>query len=108
MHLRLFEIRKEIEILENPVFRKIYEDVHFNKKLVNNNKNLSVEQKPSIYIVTKKDSLPKQMEYLEAAKALIGNDDPVNMLPSLKVCDHLYCYHLHVFESKNGFLCYFI
>lgn len=85
MHLRLVEIRNEIEMLENPVLRKIYEDINFNAKVIKNTKNASVDQKPSVYIVTKKATLQKQMEYLEVAKTLIGSDEVVNMLPSLKV-----------------------
>lgn len=79
--LRLIEIRNEIEMLQNPLLRKAYEEVHF-ESVDNNN---AANQKPSIFIVTKKDSIAKQIEYLEAAKGLIPNNEMVNMLPSLKV-----------------------
>lgn len=83
LQLRMIEIRNEIEMLENPVFRRTYEDVHFKAK--SNNNTIKYDQKANVYIVTKKDTVTRQMEYLEAARKLIGVDELVEFVPSLKV-----------------------
>lgn len=83
MQLRMMEIRNEIEMLENPVFRRTYEDVHFKAKA--NNNNVKYDQKSNVYIVTKEDSFNKQMEYFESARKLVGDNEIVKFIPSLKV-----------------------
>lgn len=83
MQLRMLEIRNEIEMLENPVFRQTYEDVKFKTK--SNNNNIKYDQKSNVYIVTKEDTFDKQLVYFEAAKKIVGTDEAVKFVPSLKV-----------------------
>lgn len=83
MQLRMMEVRNEIEMLENPVFRRTYEDVHFKTK--SNNNNVKYDQTSNVYIVTKEDSFTKQLEYFESARNVIGADEIVKLVPSLKV-----------------------
>lgn len=83
IQLRLVQIRNEIEILENPMFRRTYEEIYFTPK--NSMKGPLKSLNPSNFIVTKKDTISGQIEYLDAAKAIIGTDQMVNLLPSLKV-----------------------
>lgn len=82
MQLRMMEIRNKIEMLENPVMRKTYEDVHFNT----NNNVKSNDHKLNVFVVTKDDTIAKTVEYLNAAKIAIGADEIVKLMPSLKVC----------------------
>lgn len=83
LQLRMIEIRNEIEMLENPVFRRTYEDVHFKAK--SNSNKVKYDQKANVHIVTKRETLNRQMEYLEAARKIIGSDEVVKFVPSLKV-----------------------
>lgn len=84
MQLRMIEIRNEIEMLENPVIRKTYEDVHFKAK--SNNNDSKYDQKANVYIVTTENTIAKQMEYFNLIKRTIGGDEVVKCVPSLKVC----------------------
>lgn len=83
MQLRMIEIRNEIEMVENPVFRRTYEEIHF--KVKSNNNNIKNDEKANVYIVTNKDTFAKHMEYFEAAKRLVGANEVVHFVPSLKV-----------------------
>lgn len=83
MQLRLVEIRNEVEMLVNPMFRRTYEDLHFKAESKNN--NTKYDETANVFIVTKEDTINKQMEYLDAAKKLLGSDEIVKFSPSLKV-----------------------
>lgn len=85
MQLRMLEIRNEIEMLENPVIRKTYEEVHFKAKS-SNDATSKYDRKSNVYVVTKPDTIDKQMEYFESVKKLIGADEVVKCSPSLMVC----------------------
>lgn len=85
MQLRMIEIRNQIEMLENPVIRKTYESINFKVKQVNNNDRIC-DETPNVYIVTKEDTITKQMEYFDAAKKMIGADVVVKFVPTLMVC----------------------
>lgn len=85
MQLRMLEIRNEIEMLENPVIRKTYEDVHIKVKSNSNAADKS-DQKPNVYVVTMADTINKQMEYFESIQKMIGADEVVKCAPSLLVC----------------------
>lgn len=85
MQLRMLEIRNEIEMLENPIIRKTYENVHFKVKS-NNNATDKCDQKANVYVVTKADTIDKQMDYFDTVKQLIGADEIVKCAPSLMVC----------------------
>lgn len=80
LHLRLAVIRNEIELLENPEMRKIYEEINFQPKAVTNGDGYA-----NVFIVTKEDTIAHQIEYLTAAKAAIDNDKVVKIVPTLKV-----------------------
>lgn len=80
-HLRLAVIRNEIEMLENPDMRKIYEEINFPKE-----NGGAADKKPlGSYIVVKDDTIPNQINYLDAAKAFVGNEEIVKIISSLKV-----------------------
>lgn len=83
MQLRMMEIHNKIDMLENPVIRQTYEDVHF--KVKSNNNNVKYDQKANLYVVTKEDTFAKQMEYFEAARRMVGADEVIKFVPSLKV-----------------------
>lgn len=83
MQFRMMEIRNEIEMLENPVFRRTYEDVHFKAK--SNNNYVKYDQKSNVYIVTNENPLTMQIDYLKSARRLVGADEIVKIIPSLKV-----------------------
>lgn len=85
MQLRMLEIRNEIEMLENPVIRKTYEDVHFKVKSNNSTMTGEGDHKSNIFIVTMMDTIGKQMEYFDAVKKMINADEIVNFAPSLMV-----------------------
>lgn len=88
MQLRMLEIRNEIEMLENPVIRRTFEDVHF--KVKSNNK---FDQKSNIHVVTMVDTINKQMAYFDTVKRMIDTDgmgsEIVKFTPSLMVCTTL-------------------
>lgn len=84
MQLRMLEIRNEIEMLENPVIRKTYEDVHFKVKS-NNNAADKCDQKSNVHIVTMVDTIKKQLEYFDTIGKIVGDDEIVKFAPSLKV-----------------------
>lgn len=83
INLRMMEIRNEMGMLENPIFRRTYEDIHF--KVKSNNNNVKYDQKANVYVVTKEDTFTKQMEFFDAAKRLIGAEEVVKFAPSLMV-----------------------
>lgn len=91
-HLRLAVIRNEIEMLENPVMRKIYEEINFPKE----NGCLSDKKPSSSYIVVKDNTIPNQINYLDAAKAFVGNEDVVKIISSLKV----RLRHMHFLKNR--------
>lgn len=84
LHLRLAVIRNEIELLENPVMRKIYEEINFPPKAIANELDAR-DQKVNVFIVTKEDTIGHQMEYLAAAKGFIDEEKVVKIVPTLKV-----------------------
>lgn len=81
IQLRLVQIRNEIEILESPILRETYENVHFPTKNIAKDSS----KNPRVFVVTKEDTIAKQIEYLESAKSVVAADGTVNLLPSLKV-----------------------
>lgn len=84
LHLRLAVIRNEIELLENPEMRQIYEEINFQPKGIAD-KMSAIDQQANVFIVTKEDTIDHQMEYLTAAKAFINADKVVKIIPTLKV-----------------------
>lgn len=89
LHLRLAVIRNEIELLENPAMRKIYEEINFQPKITGNDRNPS-----SVLIVTKTDTIDHQMEYLAAIRKRIAENKVVKISPTLKV--RLFVVHMPV------------
>lgn len=86
LHLRLAVIRNEIELLENPEMRRVYEEINFNTKPSNDNGS-----EAKSYIVTSRGTIDKQIEYFNAAKSFIGDDKIVHVVPSLKVSGVHHC-----------------
>lgn len=84
LHLRLAVIRNEIELLENPAMRQIYEEINFQPKAVEHGMN-GCDRAPSVFIVTKDDTIGHQIEYLTAAKASVGDEKMIKIIPTLKV-----------------------
>ncbi|XP_031623409.1 protein nessun dorma isoform X2 [Contarinia nasturtii] len=80
MQLRMIQIRNEIEVLENPVLRRTYENINFKVKPNNNN-----DQKAKVYSVTN-GTLDRQLEYFESIRKLVDGRESVTFLPSLKDC----------------------
>lgn len=80
IHLRLAIIRNEIELLENTEMRQIYDEINFQSK-----PQLMGTSEPNIYLVTKRETIEKQMECLEVAKSIIGSHKMVQFISSLKV-----------------------
>lgn len=84
-HLRMAVIRNEIELLENPEMRQIYEEINFTQPKAVTNGLDARDRKPQVFIVTREDTISHQMEYLSTAKTFIGDDEVVKIIPSLKV-----------------------
>lgn len=82
LHLRLAVIRNEIELLENPEMRKIYEEINFKEK---GTEKPNANHKPMNYIVTRDDTLDNQIEYLKAVKSYTQTNKLVKIIPTLKV-----------------------
>lgn len=96
LHLRLAMIKSELEMLENPELRKIYNDTKFDDEKClkrhigheGNEKQLKEEYitaKHIAYIVTLPIGIEKQIQFLSAIKKFIGEDSLVQMCPSLQV-----------------------
>lgn len=105
LHLRLATIRNEIELLENPQMRKIYEEMKYSRKLNNADKNwkrcadnIKSDCKPiRTYIVSLPGSLNNQLKYLDMVKAMIPVDKSVQIVSSLQealdicnACDEIF------------------
>lgn len=89
LHLRLTLIKAEVELLENPDTRRMYEDIHFPEK--------PESDTPNNYIVSRNGTIPQHLSYLEAVKKCIPDDKSVKIVPSLQDClkicapfDHIY------------------
>lgn len=88
LHLRLTVIKSEVEVLENPETRKMYEEIHFPKLETNS---------PNNYIVSRDGTIPQHLSFLEAVKKCIPDEQSVKIVPGLQDClkisspsDHIY------------------
>lgn len=81
----MVQIRNEIEMLQNPTLRKAYEEVNFKMESASNRSGKKTSDKPSVFIVTSKLPISQQIEYMEAAKIHVPNNEAVTLLPTLKV-----------------------
>uniref|UniRef100_A0A182NTS0 Transcription initiation factor TFIID subunit 13 n=1 Tax=Anopheles dirus TaxID=7168 RepID=A0A182NTS0_9DIPT len=82
LNLRLNTIKNEINILENPVMRSVFEKVRFGGE-----KSEGAEQMS--YIVTQAVPLDEQLEYLGSVKTMMDLQTPVKMCDSLQhALDH--------------------
>lgn len=59
LHLRLFVIRNEIEMLEIPEMHQIYEEIRFLPKTITNGLN-DADRKANVFIVTKKSTFHRR------------------------------------------------
>lgn len=109
LHLRMSMIRNEIELLENPDMRKVYEDMFLNdgdffkKSNFQNMKSFDDQINgsfgkiqdynyskldvvcPVIYFISTLNTVTEQINLLEKVKNLIDNTYPILMLNSLQV-----------------------
>ncbi|XP_052896090.1 protein nessun dorma isoform X2 [Anopheles moucheti] len=82
LNLRMNTIKNEINILENPVMRSVFEKVRFGSGKVKGETSMS-------YIVTQAASLDEQLTYLQSAKELMDPKISVKMCDSLQhALDH--------------------
>lgn len=81
LHLRLAVIKNEIELLENPEMRIMYEEIHFSTKSNNGNEHGETTN----YIVSRDGTISQHISYLEAAKAFIPEDKSIKIIPILQV-----------------------
>ncbi|XP_055921308.1 protein nessun dorma [Eupeodes corollae] len=86
LHLRLTIIRSEIEMLENPEMRKIYEEIKFDddKSLKRALDEKLDKRKPIAYIVTDPFTFEKQMQFMLLAGKFVGEQKLIQMCPSLQ------------------------
>ncbi|XP_050088743.1 protein nessun dorma isoform X1 [Anopheles aquasalis] len=83
LNMRLAAIKNEMEILENPAMRPVFEKVRFG-----NDKNIT-EQSRLAFIVTQIDTVENQLVYLERTKRLIDGETQVKLCESLQhALDH--------------------
>lgn len=94
LHLRLAVIRNEIELLENPAMRQIYEEINFQPKAIANELD-GRKQKANVFIVTKENTIGHQIEYLAATKALIDAVQVVKIIPTLRVSSVKHQLEIH-------------
>lgn len=80
LHLRLTLIKSEVEVLENPETRKMYEEIHFPAKADTDT------DKPNSYIVSRDGTITQHLSYLEAVKKCISADKLVKIVPGLQEC----------------------
>lgn len=82
LHLRLNAIKNEIDILENPAMREVYEKVRFEE----NNTAFEVEGEVTAeaFVVTHVGTLDQQMQYLNEAKRYIDQRRIVRICDSLQ------------------------
>lgn len=81
LHLRMAVIKNEIELLENPEMRKMYEEIHFSTKVDGQSSG------STNYVVSRDGTIAQHMNYLEAAKVFIAQDKSVKIIPALQVSD---------------------
>ncbi|XP_011200342.2 protein nessun dorma [Bactrocera dorsalis] len=102
LHLRLAMIRNEIELLENPEMRRIFQEIKFpEEKYFNENEqnDISSEKKLGrIYFVMAPCTLDQQIYLLQIAKKRIPKDALVQNVPTLQEilnsCNNYDCIYL--------------
>lgn len=82
LHLRLNTIKNEIDILENPEMREVYEKVRFSDD--NASFETGSELTAESFIVTHVGTLDQQMQYLDEAKKYIEKGKIVRICDSLQ------------------------
>lgn len=83
LHLRLAVIRNEIELLENPEMRQMYEEIHFPTRITDT--DLNVKKRPNIFMVSMEGTISDQIKYMNAAKAHVSEDESVKIVTTLQV-----------------------
>ena len=91
LHLRLNIIKNEIEMLENPDIRRVYEIIKFpggNKNdmtsSVKNIEKSDFEESADFYIVASKGTLKDQLAYLNKASEIIGEEKLVQISSTMQ------------------------
>lgn len=95
LHLRMTVIRNEIELLENPEMREIYQEINF--------KNVTESDANEIrsFIVATEDTLGRQIEYFNAVRAHAESDERTKVMPSLKECLKISSAHSQIFIPSD-------
>lgn len=76
LHLRLATIKHEIEILENPDMRSIFEEIKF---------PFLREGSCTEYMVAQTVSIPQHLFNLEATMNLVGRNKPAKLCANIQV-----------------------
>lgn len=82
LHLRLAVIRNEIELLENPEMRQMYEEIHFPTRKTDTG---NVTKRSNIFMVSLEGTISDQIEYMNAAKTHVSDDKSVKIVTTLQV-----------------------
>lgn len=105
----MVQIRSEIEMLQNPMLRKAYETIHFKADPNGAGNGRKLSDKPSVYIITKKCSINEQIDFMAEVKKHVSSNEPVNLLPSLKVTqpirDFVFSTPTHTHSKHTDFFC---
>ncbi|XP_058814910.1 protein nessun dorma isoform X2 [Topomyia yanbarensis] len=85
IYLRLNYIKNEVEILENPAMREIYEKVRFSDEISYfERSNVHNEASADVFVVTHIGTVDQQIEYLTKAKLTIDENKVVRICDSLQ------------------------
>lgn len=97
LHLRLANIRNELEILENPEMREIYEAMR--RSGVDGPTNgVASTNEDFTFIVTQTASADEQMRQLEKLRSVLADvKQPVRMRPSLQQCLDACLANCHIY-----------
>ncbi|XP_058453753.1 protein nessun dorma isoform X2 [Malaya genurostris] len=85
IHLRLNYIKNEIEILENPAMREMYEKIRFSdKSSYFQGSTVRCEIPDNVFVVTHIGTVDQQIEYLKKVKHTINSEQTVRICDSLQ------------------------
>lgn len=89
LHIRLNTIKNEIEILENPEMRQVFEE-NINSHL--NRNGLNSKRSCKSFLISLPGSIAEQIKNLDSLKQLIKADEPIEIYRSLKVINIIQSY----------------
>lgn len=96
LHLRMANIRSEIEILENSEMREIYQEMR--RSGVDDGDSNATENQDSTFLVTRTVSVDEQLRRLEQLRSVLADvKQPVRMRSSLQQCLDACLPHSHIY-----------